>query len=118
MNSCSLRGTFSADTTCDIFMSQLCFLLLQSLQSALFFASYLHPPLLLLAGRLGADKFGREQAKGGQTRSLCVYIEGRETCWGGGEVATADRVQLQPGRGGGGLAKNKVLCICFLVLQH
>lgn len=57
------------------------------------FVPYLHPPLLLLAGRLGADKFGREQAKGGQTRSLCVYIEGKETCWGGSEVASTDRVQ-------------------------
>lgn len=43
--------------------------------TASLFLSYLHPPLLLLAERLGADKFGREQAKGGQTRALCVYIE-------------------------------------------
>lgn len=71
------------------------------------FVSYLHPPLLLLAGRLGADKFGREQAKGGQTRSLCVYIAGRETCWGGGEVATTDRVQLRPGGGVSGKKKTK-----------
>lgn len=67
--------------------------------SLFFFVSYLHPPLLLLAGRLGADKFGREQAKGGQTRSLCVYIEGTERCWGGGDVATTDTVQLRPGGG-------------------
>lgn len=76
------------------------------------FVSYLHPPLLLLAGRLGADKFGREQAKGGQPRSLCVYIEERETCRGGGEVATTDTVTGWRG------AKNKELCICFMVLQH
>lgn len=68
-------------------------------QPFFFFVSYLHPPLLLLAGRLGADKFGREQAKGGQTRSLCVYIEGTERCWGGGDVATTDTVQLRPGGG-------------------
>lgn len=63
------------------------------------FVSYLHPPLLLLAGHLDADKFGREQAKRGQTRSLCVYIEGKETCWCGGEVASTDRVQWRPGGG-------------------
>lgn len=110
MNSCSLCGLFTADTTCDIFMWQFCVLPFLSLQSAFF--SYLHPPLLLLAGRLDADKFGREQAMGGQTRSLCVYIEGKETCWGGGEVASTDRVQWRPG-GGVSAKKNEV---CALVL--
>lgn len=82
------------------------------------FVSYLHPPLLLLAGRLGADKFGREQAKGGQTRSLCVYIEGKETCWGGSEVASTDRVQYPPG--GGVSAKKKesaLVLLCYAALK-
>lgn len=75
------------------------------------FVSYLHPLLLLLAGHLGADKFGREQAKGGQTRSLCVYIEGKETCWGGSEVACTDRVQQLPG---GGVSAKKESALVLL----
>lgn len=47
--------------------------------------SYLGPPLLLLAGRLGGEHFGGEWAKGGQTRSLCVHVEEQET----GRVAAA-----------------------------
>lgn len=49
-----------------------------------FISSHPHP---LLAGHLGGDKFGGEQAKGGQTRSLCVHIVEQETGWGGGGVA-------------------------------
>lgn len=66
--------------------------------------SYLYPPQLLLAGRSGAEKFGRDQAKGGQTGSLCVYIEEQETVRGGDGVASTDRVQWG---NGGGLPKKK-----------
>lgn len=67
--------------------------------------AYLHPPSLLLARRLVGDKFGGEQAKGGQTRSLCVYTDKQETGWGGDDVASVDRAQWGPG--GGRSAKKK-----------
>lgn len=64
-------------------------------------------PPLLLAGRLCGDQFGGEQAKGGQTRSLCVHVEEQETGWGGDGVASADRVHW--GLEGGRSAKKKRL---------
>lgn len=66
--------------------------------------SYLYSPQLLLAGRSGAERFGRDQAKGGQTESLCVYIEEQETVRGGDGVASTDRAQWG---NGGGLPKKK-----------
>ena len=85
------------DTTCDLlvsarvfcFLPLLCLILSHWILPCLSPVSpfYLSPPSPLLAGCLGGDKFGGEQAEGGQTRSLCVHIVEQETGWGGGSVA-------------------------------
>lgn len=115
----SLCVVFTSDTTCDSFMSGFCFLSFLSYNFAccytqpfslsLTLLSLPPPPLLLLAGRLCGDQFGGEQAKGGQTRSLCVHVEEQETGWGGDGVASADRVHW--GLEGGRSAKKKKITL-------
>lgn len=106
-SSCSLFDVFTTDIFVAILLCSTSVFYMLCPDSVSLSLSYLYPPQLLLAGCSGAEKFGRDQAKGGQTGSLCVYIEEQETVRGGDGVASTDRVQW---RNGGGLPKIKYNC--------
>lgn len=102
-----LGGVFTTNTTCDVFMSGLCFLSCACTQPH----SYLGAPLLLLAGCLGGEHFGGEWAERRTNKVFVRPHRGTRDGQGGGSVAGADRVRRGPE--GGRSAKKKIKLPCW-----